>query len=78
MILVVGATGYLGEKVAERLLLSGEQVRTLVRPGAATDVLVAAGAEIVHGDLKDPASLDAATRPLTWECAGPVPATPRR
>ena len=28
MILVVGATGYLGEKVAERLLLSGEQVRT--------------------------------------------------
>ena len=63
MILVVGSTGFLGERVAERLILSGERVRALVRAGSRAETLEAAGAEIVLGDMKDRASLDAA-------CAG--------
>ena len=60
MILVVGSTGFLGERVAERLILSGERVRALVRAGSSAETLEAAGAEIVRGDMKDRATLDAA------------------
>ena len=75
MILVVGATGKLGGMITRQLLAQGQAVRTLVRPhspwavlaemGIATSVaaLVAAGAQPIVGDLKDPASLAAA-------CAG--------
>ncbi len=60
MILVVGATGQLGGLIAQMLLGQGKQVRTLVRPGSAYEPLVAAGAQAVTGDLKDPDSLVAA------------------
>ncbi len=60
MILVVGATGQLGGLIAKMLLDQGKQVRTLVRPGSAYEPLVAAGAQAVTGDLKDPDSLVAA------------------
>src|SRR5919202_1662541 len=63
MLLVVGATGLLGGMIAQRLLDSGQQVRILVRPGSDYAILEQAGAQPVTGDLKDPASLDAA-------CAG--------
>jgi uncharacterized protein YbjT (DUF2867 family) len=57
MILVVGATGVLGKVICNRLLESGEQVRAMTRsPENAAD-LKTAGAEIVRGDLCDPASL---------------------
>ena len=59
MILVVGATGYLGRLIARTLLDHGKAVRVLVRPGSSYDDLVAAGAEPVTADLKDPASLPA-------------------
>ena len=59
MILVVGATGYLGGLIARTLLDQGKAVRILVRPGSSYDDLVAAGAEPVTGDLKDPDSLPA-------------------
>jgi uncharacterized protein YbjT (DUF2867 family) len=62
VILVVGATGRLGGAIAERLLATGRPVRILVRPGSSYDDLVAAGAQPVTGDLKDPASLRAACR----------------
>jgi uncharacterized protein YbjT (DUF2867 family) len=61
--LVVGATGLLGEDVCRRLRAANSPVRALVRrqsPKAAA--LRAIGAEIVEGDLKDVASLDAACR----------------
>jgi NADH dehydrogenase len=58
--LVVGASGLLGGKVARRLIDSGRPVRILVRRP-----LAMAGAESVTGDLKDPASLDAACRGVT-------------
>jgi uncharacterized protein YbjT (DUF2867 family) len=75
MILVVGATGQLGGAITRALLGRGRDVRILVRhdsPSAAlagqglatsADALIAAGAQPVYGDLKDPGSLGAA-------CAG--------
>ncbi len=60
MILVVGATGRLGGRIAQRLLSDGRRVRVLVRPGSDHQGLVQAGAEPVMGDLKDPASLRSA------------------
>ena len=58
-VLVTGATGKQGGVTARRLLAGGRRVRALVRdlttPAAAG--LAAAGAELVHGDLDDPASL---------------------
>jgi NADH dehydrogenase len=58
--LVVGSTGMLGGLVAGRLIAAGKPVRVLVRRSSAL-----AGAESVTGDLKDPASLDAACRGVT-------------
>ena len=63
MILVVGATGRLGRLIAQTLLGQGKRVRILVRSGSSPDTLLAAGAQPVTGDLKDPQSLTAA-------CAG--------
>jgi len=61
VILVVGATGYLGSEICKRLRTNGETVRGFVRPGAKREQeLVALGVEIAHGDLKDPASVEAA------------------
>lgn len=60
MILVVGATGRLGGQIARMLLEAGRPVRILTRPGSDDEALVAAGAEAVIGDLKDPDSLGAA------------------
>ncbi|GIV95846.1 MAG: hypothetical protein KatS3mg057_0503 [Herpetosiphonaceae bacterium] len=69
MLLVVGATGQLGGLVTHRLLEEGWPVRILVRrdspsevlarQGLATsaDILIAAGAQPVYGDLKEPSSL---------------------
>jgi NADH dehydrogenase len=44
------------------LLDRGEAVRALVRPAASATALQQAGAEIAWGDLREPASLDAACR----------------
>jgi NADH dehydrogenase len=62
MKLVVGATGQLGGLIARQLLQRGDEVRVLVRPNSRYQPLVEAGALPVFGDLKDPASLDAAVR----------------
>ncbi|HXF62290.1 MAG TPA: SDR family oxidoreductase, partial [Caldilineaceae bacterium] len=57
MILVVGATGLVGDMIARSLLEQGQDVRILVRPGSNYRSLVDAGAKPVEGDLKEPASL---------------------
>ena len=65
MVLVVGATGLLGGEVVRRLSSRGERVRALVRATANPERLESirrAGAELVFGDLKDPATLVAACR----------------
>lgn len=58
MILVVGATGSLGSRVVKKLLKSGEKVRAMTRDRSKADELKARGAQIVLGDLTDPASLE--------------------
>jgi uncharacterized protein YbjT (DUF2867 family) len=63
MILVVGATGHLGGDICRRLAERGEPVRGLVRASSdrdAVDRLRALGVELVAGDLRDRASLEAA------------------
>lgn len=60
MILVVGATGDLGGKVARILLAQGRPIRILVRAQANYQPLAEAGAQVVLGDLKQRDSLDAA------------------
>ena len=62
MILVVGATGNLRGLVTGELLGRGESVRVLVRDESKAEPLRQAGATLVHGDLKDPASLAAAVK----------------
>ncbi len=60
-ILVTGATGYIGGRLAPRLIEAGHEVRALVRdPGKLRDVPWAAHAEIVTGDLGDAASVERA------------------
>jgi uncharacterized protein YbjT (DUF2867 family) len=58
MILVVGASGQLGTLVVQKLTKQGRPVRALLRSGRGADALT--GAELVSGDLREPAGLDAA------------------
>jgi NADH dehydrogenase len=59
-VLVTGGTGFVGPKVVHALRAQGREVRALVRhPDQATQ-LAAWGAELVTGDVTDPASLRAA------------------
>lgn len=60
MILIVGASGFLGHEVARLLLLQGQSVRVLVRTPAKVDDLKQMGAEIMQGDLIDQPSLQRA------------------
>jgi uncharacterized protein YbjT (DUF2867 family) len=63
-VLVIGATGQQGGATARQLLDRGRPVNALVRDpdSAAAAALRAAGAELVAGDLDDPASLRAAMK----------------
>ncbi len=61
-VLVTGATGYIGGRLAPRLLAAGHDVRVLARsPEKLRDIPWAKQVEIVRGDLADPESLAAAT-----------------
>jgi uncharacterized protein YbjT (DUF2867 family) len=64
-LLLVGATGYLGGKVAQIARERGFGVRALVRPSSDAAALVANGVEVVRGDLLDRASLEAAMQGCT-------------
>jgi uncharacterized protein YbjT (DUF2867 family) len=57
MILVAGATGELGSRIAERLHSRGQRIRALVRPQSDASQLERPGVEIVRGDFGDRASL---------------------
>jgi dihydroflavonol-4-reductase len=58
--LVTGANGHLGYNVCRLLAARGEQVRAMVRKSADTAPLARLGVEIVHGDILDPGSTNAA------------------
>ncbi len=61
-ILIVGSTGVLGREAARQLLAAGHQVRAMTRSLDKAADLRSMGAEVVQGDLIDPASLQSACR----------------
>jgi nucleoside-diphosphate-sugar epimerase len=61
-ILVTGATGKVGSRLAKRLAQRGDRVRALVRDTKRAADLQKAGIELAVGDLLDPGSLAAAVR----------------
>ncbi|MCC7494965.1 MAG: complex I NDUFA9 subunit family protein [Fimbriimonadaceae bacterium] len=63
MVLVTGATGFLGGHLITRLLADGVPLRALVRPRSPHQFLARRGVDLAFGDVADPASLPAA-------CAG--------
>lgn len=60
VVLVTGATGFIGSHVAERLLQNGARVRAMVRNPAKAAGLERAGAFVVAGDMTDPGLLERA------------------
>lgn len=59
-ILITGANGFLGAWLARALANRGDDVRCLVRPGSDVSSLQSAKVAVVHGDVTEPCSLDAA------------------
>lgn len=57
MILVAGATGYIGRLLAQSLLDEGEPVRCLARSPEKASDLAGRGAEVVSGDVLEPETL---------------------
>ncbi len=60
--LVVGASGQLGTRLVQQLSAARRPVRALVRKSSKQQHLRLPHVDIVHADLTDPASLDAACR----------------
>ena len=72
--LITGATGFVGSHVAEEAIRRGGTVRALARPNSDTTHLRSLGAEIVPGDLTDPAILATAANGVDYviHCAAKV------
>jgi dihydroflavonol-4-reductase len=64
--LVTGGTGFVGSHVVRRLLAEGIAVRVLARPQSSFRNLEGLPVEVVHGDLRQPASLPPAVRGCRW------------
>ncbi len=62
MILVTGASGFLGRNVVKALRTRGEAVRCLVRSPARAGIVTDYGVELAFGDILDPPSLQMAMR----------------
>jgi len=70
LILVCGASGELGRRVARQLVDRGANVRVLLRDRADATKLQESGAEIVRGDFRDRASLERAVRDVCTVVSG--------
>lgn len=57
LVLVTGATGFLGAHVVHSLLRQGDEVRALVRPDSPRNHIRKLGVDWVEGDLLEPESL---------------------
>ena len=60
LILLTGATGYVGGRLLSRLEQRGERVRCLARRPEALSSRVTSTTEVIAGDVLDPSSLEAA------------------
>src|SRR5436190_6107797 len=58
LVFVTGATGFLGSHVARALIEHGADLRLLVRASSNTNNIADLKADLVAGDLRDPASLE--------------------
>jgi uncharacterized protein YbjT (DUF2867 family) len=65
LILVTGATGYVGGRLVPRLLRAGYRVRCMARDPSRLEGRGWEGAELVHGDLLDPTTLSPALQGVT-------------
>jgi nucleoside-diphosphate-sugar epimerase len=61
LILVTGATGFVGSHLVDALQ-GAEPLRALARPGSDASALEAAGVEVVRGDIRDPDATARAAR----------------
>ena len=66
MILVTGASGFVGSAVARSLVNAGQKVRALVRPSSSRLNLADARLEIVDGDLLDAGSIERAMKDMRF------------
>lgn len=73
-LLVTGASGFIGRRLAERLLSEGRSVRLLARNPARLSAVLRAGCDVVVGDLEDRAVLQRALRgvDVVFHCAANV------
>jgi dihydroflavonol-4-reductase len=60
LILVTGATGFLGSNIARGLARTGHRVRALARPESRIDLLAGLPIEVIRGDVLIPGSLEPA------------------
>jgi nucleoside-diphosphate-sugar epimerase len=65
-VLVTGATGLIGHAIARELISAGHTVRALVRDIERARSVAPAGAQLVGGDITEPASLAVACRDVDW------------
>jgi dihydroflavonol-4-reductase len=57
VVLVTGASGFVGSAVLRKLVQRGARVRALVRPSSPRANLAGVGCETVEGDMRDPESV---------------------